>query len=128
MRDIDNDEEVRGLIDEWSSRPSTRVGGRVGEDAIRDAEQRVGTFPPSYRRFVADYGYLEAPELTILGLGEEVPAHLNMVRETFGERRFEPRLPDGYIAIAPDGNGNVLLSEGSRTGRARRIRGVLPRS
>jgi SMI1-KNR4 cell-wall len=97
--------------------PARDRGAPVAEPEIVTAEARLGRFPEQYRAFVAEFGWVETATMTVLGLGGSVPDFLNVVRETESERDdFEPGLPDGHIAISPDGAGNVYtLRAGSES-------------
>ena len=96
------------------------AGSPVGDAQIEAAERELGAFPEPYRRFVREFGWLEIAGCTVYGLGDDVPPFLDVVRETLAERQdFEPGLDDGYIAIGPDGAGNLWCVETAAAGTPR---------
>jgi hypothetical protein len=104
--------ELHRLISEHVAAGRANVGGPVDEDTLHQAEAIVGRFPTDYRAFVAEFGWLEAPELTVFGLGIGMSGHLDVVHEALSERHdVAPAFPEEYIAIAPDGAGNVHCVE-----------------
>lgn len=101
-------EAIVAALETERQKPGVEIGGPANPTEIAEAESIVGRFPPSYRRFVAEYGWMETPTYVVNGLGDGVPLSLDVVAETLSERNvFEPGLPVGYIAISSDGNGNV---------------------
>jgi hypothetical protein len=84
-----------------------RIGGPAGDDEIAAAEAVLGRLPPGYARFVREFGWIDG-QLEVFGIGVGVPHHLDVVGATLSERNeLLPGLPDGYVAIAGDGAGNV---------------------
>jgi len=105
-------EQIEAVIAAERGRTGVHIGVTVDEDVITVAEQVVGPFPATYRRFVAKFGWIETPTYVINGLGAGVPVSLDVVAETLAERtELEPGLPAGYIVVSADGNGNVYCVE-----------------
>jgi hypothetical protein len=107
---------IRALVDQ-ALVDGHDAGSPVGDAEIEAAERELGAFPEPYRQFVREFGWLEIAGCTVYGLGDDVPAFLDVVRETLAERQdFEPGLDDGYIAIGPDGAGNLWCVETAAAG------------
>jgi hypothetical protein len=111
--------DVEAAVRAESSRRGVTVGAPVPEEVIAAAEEVVGRFPESYRRFVAEFGWIETPTYVFNGLGDGVPKSLDVVAETISEQRdLEPGLPEGFIVISSDGNGNVYCVESANADAA----------
>jgi hypothetical protein len=83
-------------------------GAGVSESEISRAERAVGPFPEEYRLFLSRFGYLSLGSLEICGLGEGLPAYLDVVSMTLAERRDAVGFPSRGIAIRNDGGGNLI--------------------
>src|SRR5918997_7111773 len=72
------------------------------------AEGRLGVvFPRSYKAFLEQFGWASLEGLELYGLGEDVPAYLDLVKVTLSERtQMRPRLPSRLIPLMNDGAGN----------------------
>ena len=75
---------------------------------IAQAESSLGIcFPESYRRFLQWFGWARFSHEQLYGLGNDVPAALELLRNTLAERKdMVPRLPHWLIPVMNDGAGN----------------------
>lgn len=83
-------------------------GQGASSEEIENAERALGvSFPASYRNFLREFGWARISHQELYGLGAEVPAYLELVRNTLAERSgMEPSLPASLIPIMNDGAGN----------------------
>lgn len=82
-------------------------GESASPDEINAAEARLGAMPLDYRAFLGDFGWMELGHREVFGLGDGVPAYLNVVDMTLSERA-DAGVPDEVIVIANDGSGNLV--------------------
>jgi cell wall assembly regulator SMI1 len=87
------------------------------------AEQLGVELPGSYKAFLGHFAGTSFEGLELYGLGGDVPAYLDLVDVTLGERtQVRPRLPSRLIPLTNDGAGNhYCLDVAPR--RARRMPG-----
>jgi hypothetical protein len=88
--------------------PTAKVGRGATDGEIGSAESALGVvFPPVFRRYLSELGYLEFGSAEFYGLGEGVPAHLDLVRNVMDERlRFHPHVPSHLIPFLPNYGGD----------------------
>ncbi|MBX3417032.1 MAG: SMI1/KNR4 family protein [Pirellulaceae bacterium] len=93
------------------------TGDGASLDAIRAAERELGIkFPFDYESYLRTYGWVRLIYDELYGLGDSVPAHLNLITNTLRERTdFCPRLPNHLVPFMPDGAGNHYCLDLSRT-------------
>lgn len=84
------------------------LGIGASEESIRDAAQELGvTLPNDYEAYLRTYGWARLLYDELYGIGDSVPAHLNLTTNTVRERTdFRPYLPKQLIPVMPDGAGN----------------------
>ena len=92
---------INGLLDK-------EVGTGASLDAIQEVERVLGVqFPKDYETYLRTYGWARLSYDELYGLGDSVPAHLNLVANTVRERTdFRPYLPKLLVPVMPDGAGN----------------------
>ena len=74
-------------------------------------------FPRSYGTFLELFGWASIGGLDLYGLGEDVPAHLNLVEVTLSERtEMRPRMPHHLVPLANDGGGNHYCLDAAACG------------
>ena len=84
------------------------VGMGASVSVILEVERVLGVqFPKDYEAYLRTYGWARLINDELYGLGDSVPAHLNLVTNTLRERRdFRPYLPKHLVPVMPDGAGN----------------------
>ena len=84
-------------------------GAGATPTVIERAESTLGVaFPPELREYLSRLGWLTAEDLEVNGLGDDVPAHLDLVSVTLDERSaFQPSLAEHLVPLANDGAGNL---------------------
>lgn len=82
-------------------RASVETGRGASQSQIAEAEGALGvSFPDSYRRFLAELGWVSVDSDEIFGLGDGVPGHLELVRVTHSERtEFRPHIPSHLVPL-----------------------------
>jgi len=75
---------------------------------IELAEERLGVeLPVSHKEFLERFGWASLEGLELYGLGEDVPAFLDLVEVTLSERTdMRSRLPQRLVPLMNDGAGN----------------------
>lgn len=98
--------EIKQLI---LSSHSKLAGQGASEDEIVDAELQIGLcIHGDYRWFLREFGWGGVNTIEIYGLGQDVPAFLNLVTITLSERsEMIPRLRRTLLPIMNDGGGNL---------------------
>lgn len=88
--------------------PGAVVGRGATEQEIASAEQTLAvTFPPRFRSYLSECGYLEFRSAEFYGLGTGVPEHLDLVRNAMAERtQFHPHIPVHLIPFMANGCGD----------------------
>ncbi len=96
---------LRAFLD---ANPSALMGRGATEQEIAAAERQLGvTFPPTFRSYLSEYGYLEFRSAEFYGLGAGVPEHLDLIRNATAERaRFHPHIPVHLVPFMPNGCGD----------------------
>ncbi|SRR6266496_6692043 len=94
-------QKIRGL-------PQAELGCGAAAEVVLAAEQQLAlVFPPSYREFLREFGWIRFNHFEIYGLGADAPDYLNVVRNTLAEREeMSPGLPRHFVALMNDGAGN----------------------
>ncbi|MCZ8158272.1 MAG: SMI1/KNR4 family protein [Rhizobiaceae bacterium] len=97
--------EIRRFLESASD---AEVGAGASELEIQAAEKSLGvTFPIRFREYLSWFGYVSAAHWELNGLGEGVPAHLNLVTETLLEReQFRPHIPRSLLPLENNGAGD----------------------
>ncbi|PNE43512.1 SMI1/KNR4 family protein [Streptomyces noursei] len=89
--------------------------GKCSPDWIATAEQEMGlTFPPSYRRFIEEFGTCELGSHGVLGVYEVDGALWGSSGQTLEGR--EEGMPHHLIAVHEDGMGGIIVLDTSRPG------------
>jgi cell wall assembly regulator SMI1 len=85
-----------------------QFGRGATAEQIMEAEQTLKVaFPESYRAFLRDFGWGGVGHIEIFGLGDDVPAYLDLISVTRSERtEMRPQMPTFLIPIMNDGAGN----------------------
>jgi cell wall assembly regulator SMI1 len=96
------------LIRRLRSRREAEFGRGATPQEIEQAEERLGVqLPESYKAFLGYFGWASLEGLELYGLGDDVPAYLDLVRVTSSERtQMRPRLPRYLVPLTNDGAGN----------------------
>jgi hypothetical protein len=89
--------------------PQIRFGSGVTSDQLLIAEAQLDlSVKGGYRSFLEEFGWLDAGEFEVYGLGDDVPRHLNLVNVTLSERSvMNPPLLPSLIPVMNDGGGNL---------------------
>lgn len=87
---------------------TARVGGGATEETIRVAEQQIGRFPEDYRLFLGEFGWLSIGPFEFFGLGNGIPAYLDVVQMTLLERAEAPGFPNFLVALQNNGGGDLF--------------------
>jgi len=97
--------EMDRVIDQFADKD---CGKGASAQELAEFEGRFGvTLPESYKDFLRRYGWARFSHQEIYGLGPDVPAHLQLTRNTHSERfDMAPRLPPSLVPIMNDGAGN----------------------
>jgi cell wall assembly regulator SMI1 len=84
------------------------VGSGATAEDVQFVEQTLGVqFPKDYDAFLQKYGWARLMYDEFYGIGDSVPAHLNLITNTVRERTdFRPYLPKYLIPVLADGAGN----------------------
>ncbi|HEX2295964.1 MAG TPA: SMI1/KNR4 family protein [Actinomycetota bacterium] len=99
MRVPGSDEAVSRL----RATPGAKVGRGATADEVADAERKlVVRFPDGYRAFVEAVGWARAGDLSLFGLGRDVPEELDVRRAS----------PKGSLVVARDGKNTYCLDLG----------------
>jgi cell wall assembly regulator SMI1 len=83
-------------------------GKGASQEEVRIAEINLGvTFPKSFRQFLNEYGWARFGHQELYGLGRDVPAYLELIRNTRAEReKMHPFLLPDLVPLMNDGAGN----------------------
>jgi cell wall assembly regulator SMI1 len=85
------------------------TGAKTGKGASElRAEKKLGVkFPKSFREYLNRFGFISHNADEFYGLDSDIPNHLDLVRNTEGERtQFQPNLPLHLIPFLPNGGGD----------------------
>jgi hypothetical protein len=97
-----------------------RVGGGASEADIQNAEAILGVqISGGYRDFLLAYGWGGVGYLELYGLGNDVPAFINLIDIAMSEwTEMMPKLRRDLLPIRNDGSGNLycldLKSDGPK--------------
>ena len=96
------------LIRRLRSCREAEFGRGATPQEIEQAEEQLGVrLPGSYKAFLRHFGWASLEGLELYGLGEDVPAYLDLVKVTSSERaQMRPRLPSRLVPLMNDGAGN----------------------
>ena len=96
------------LIRRLRSFREAEFGQGATSQEIELAKQQLGVeFPRSYKAFLEHFGWASIDGLELYGLGEDVPAYLDLLKMTLSERtEMRPRLPSYLVPLMNDGFGN----------------------
>jgi hypothetical protein len=94
------------------SRRDAEFGAGATDATIRAAEDALAiAFPASVREYLNRFGYIAVGPLELYGLGDDVPAHLDIVRITTSERTESGcPLPQYLVPLMNDGFGNLYCA------------------
>ena len=75
---------------------------------IELAGKQLGVkLPESYKAFLGHFGWASLEGLELYGLGDDVPAYLDLLKVAFSKRtQMRPRLPNRLVPLMNDGAGN----------------------
>ena len=95
---------------------SGNYGRGAGPQEILDAERKMGVvFPRSYKDFLSAFGWARVSFDMLYGLGADVPAPYDLVKNVFCERcDAHPHIPHHLVPIMNDGAGNHYCLDISR--------------
>jgi cell wall assembly regulator SMI1 len=86
--------------------------GATPQEIVLAEQQLEVEFPRSYMAFLEQFGWASLEGLELYGLGEDVPAYLDLVKVTVSERtEMRPRLPNHLVPLMNDGAGNHYCLE-----------------
>lgn len=90
--------------------------GATGEE-LRDAERALGiSFPDPFRSFLSSCGWAAIGSRELFGLGQDVPAFLDLRAIMLSERgEAIPALPLSLIPLSNDGAGNLFCLRADAT-------------
>jgi hypothetical protein len=96
------------LIRRLCSFREAEFGRGATPQEIELAEEQLGVeFPASYKAFLEQFGWASINGLELYGLGEDVPAHQELVKVTLSERtEMRPRLPSHHRPRAGEAGGS----------------------
>lgn len=85
------------------------LGHGATEEELAGAEERLALrFEGTYLSFLRRFGWGSVEYIEIYGLGNGVPAYLDLVQVAESERHeMEPRLPLHLLPLRNDGGGNL---------------------
>lgn len=112
MKDLD---EAFRLLSQNAGTLHPRFVGPRPESMIVAAEQALGVrFPPTYRRFVSEFGCGSFTGTYVYGLGQSLdqPVAANTVWKTKQERKH--RLPAAFVVVGAVGEGTSLALDLAR--------------
>jgi cell wall assembly regulator SMI1 len=91
------------------SRDDVAIGHGVTDETVQTAEEALQlTFPPDLKDFLKRFGHIEVGHFELLGLGDEIPEYLDIVRVTQSERTESGcPLPANLVPLLNDGGGNL---------------------
>jgi cell wall assembly regulator SMI1 len=83
---------------------------------ITELESVLGLIlPNNYKDFLKKYGWARFSHNELYGLGEDVPFHLHLLKNTLFERsEMSPSMPFNLVPILNDGSGNHYCLDCSR--------------
>lgn len=95
------------------------LGPGAGVAAVSHVETALGVkLPASYRWFLRQYGWARFAHEELCGVGDALPAHLDVVENTQFERANDAKMPASLVTILADGAGNHYCLDTKRvTGR-----------
>ncbi|MCI0158737.1 SMI1/KNR4 family protein [Leifsonia shinshuensis] len=82
-----------------------RGTGATMEQVLR-AEDQLGQFPPDFRRYLMTFGWVTVRHYELFGIGDTVPAYLNLEAVTLEERQ-DFGLPQQFVAVMNNGGGDL---------------------
>jgi cell wall assembly regulator SMI1 len=93
------------------------VGAGAPVEAVKFASQALDVhLPDDYQAFLVKYGWARLLRDEFYGVGENVPTHLDLIKNTTSERTaFRPYLPMYLVPVLPDGAGNHFCLDVSRS-------------
>jgi cell wall assembly regulator SMI1 len=96
------------LIRRLRSFRESEFGRGATSQEIKLAEEQLGVeFSGGYKAFLGQFGWASLEGLEIYGLGDDVPAYLDLRKVTLSERaQMRPRLPSRLLPLMNDGAGN----------------------
>lgn len=98
-------ETIVALVRRLAGRDAFEAGTGVSSQEVAEAEEELGVkFEAGYAAFLRAVGYIDAPEITLYGLGEPSFTVVHITRSEWHD--VEPELPRQVYAIWPDGMGN----------------------
>ena len=107
------------FVTEQRLRQTSGVELGVGATAeeLHEAERALGiTFPDPLRLFLSSCGWAAIGPRELFGLGQDVPAFLNLRAITQSERdEANPALPVSLIPLSNDGAGNLFCIRADAT-------------
>ncbi len=81
--------------------------GATRAEVAKAQEVLSVSFPHSYRSYLEHIGWGRFSHIELYGLGQDVPHHLDLIRNTIAERtEMKPLLPNHLIPVLNDGAGN----------------------
>jgi SMI1 / KNR4 family (SUKH-1) len=124
---MDEYERATALIGENAGR--SQLSGPKSEELIAKVEEKLGvTFPPTYRRFLREYGGGPFAGCTFYGVFDDdfdAPGAFDVVSETLDLRR-ESRFPENIVPVYDFGDGDLACLELSADRSEAPVIGVTP--
>jgi hypothetical protein len=104
------EEVVRNLHDIHGA----RLGQGAEEREVADTERRLGlALPAGYRSFLLQIGWATVDRIAVFGLGEDVPADLNLSTDAAAQRK---NLPANMVPFARDDDGALYCLDAAHSG------------
>jgi hypothetical protein len=87
---------------------NNKSGRGASDRDVSDAESQIGVhFPASYKAFLTNFGWVRVSFDMLYGLGPDVPAPYELVKNVLCERHEAyPHIPKHLLPILNDGAGN----------------------
>ncbi|MCW5833511.1 MAG: SMI1/KNR4 family protein [Labilithrix sp.] len=91
------------------AREDVVIGAGVDEQIVNEAAGLLGVvFPIQLREYLKQFGHVELGHFELFGLGDDVPAYLDLVRMTLTERTDTGcPLRSDLVPLLNDGGGNL---------------------
>ena len=106
--------DVEGVLQSLRDVGDARYGSGAGQHEVAEVERSLGLIlPAGYRAFVLQVGWAEVGGIAVFGLGEGVPADLDLRAVVAGAR---PGLPPSAVPFARDSSGAIFCLDAAHSG------------
>lgn len=112
---------IQSSFEEMRSLESASWGSGVSAETVAEIEESLGCrITQDYRQFLLEFGWFEAPAVTIYGIADNTSAVQLDIRDVLRFERHESvnPLPAGLLPFSNDGAGNLscLVLSGASAG------------